>query len=438
MKILLWQRLARNTSGTTTRDPAITYRFRHGGHVITRTTAFTPENCGGLRGAMRAARAKAQAHIRALEMGAVDLVDAEFRRRADAASIEWPTVGALLIAHERLSAGHIRPNTAHSYRLQLLNVLRTAGHAEPASVTLDTIGAHTAGAYLRAVLAAAQGENATGRRLAQMKRSADSTLLAARCLFNPVMRRAYAEAGVAIPPSVAEFCAAPDFCSATKREYQEPPDHIIAATFKSLDEQRTQNPNLYVAVWLALGFGLRKSEISGVQVRDFQTFNGQLCLVLREVWVARRRYDVTKNADELPRVPVSNGAWEHLAPFLAGRLPGDYLLSGVHKSARMEYTFRAVSEWMRGLGWGTQKTVHEFRAFAGCQVARRDGIEAASKWLRHSSIVVTQQSYGRYLKPRITDAPLELPTVTPGTFAGTVLPSAAAVTKPVSGDSATA
>ena len=182
--------------------------------------------------------------------------------------------------------------------------------------------------------------------------------------------------------------------------------------FEALEKERAANRNRYIAVWLAVGFGLRKSEIAAVKAGWFLRQGGTVRLELRGTVVpgqVSKEKSTTKNGTTWPCIDVSNGAWEKLEPIIAGLQPDEYVIQCPTATERVEGIFRRVSSWMRDLGWGTQKTIHEFRAFGGCQVAMRDGIEAASRWLRHSSIVVTQKHYGRYLRPKITNAPIELP-----------------------------
>jgi len=64
---------------------------------------------------------------------------------------------------------------------------------------------------------------------------------------------------------------------------------------------------------------------------------------------------------------------------------------------RTDLAFRAVSAWMRGLGWGTRKTNHALRAYAGSQIAMKYGIYDAQVWLRHSSVTVTEGHYHQYV-----------------------------------------
>ena len=52
----------------------------------------------------------------------------------------------------------------------------------------------------------------------------------------------------------------------------------------------------------------------------------------------------------------------------------------------------------KATSWQTQKTIHELRAWSGSQIAMRYDIYDASRWLRHSSIKVTEAHYMRYIK----------------------------------------
>lgn len=250
-------------------------------------------------------------------------------------------------------------------------------------------------------------------RAQQLRRSANSVMRQAKGMFS---RRALEHyrlvAQLPLPDSLPAFLAAPGFSDTVKEEYHLPADAVVTATFKSLDETQADYPNRFMAVWLAVGFGLRKSEIAAVRAGWFKrTPQGGVQLELRSTVVPGKvaiEKPTTKNGSQCPRIDASNGAWAKLEPMISKMQPDDYVLQCPTATDRVEGVFRGISAWMQGLGWGTQKQIHEFRAFGGCQVAMRDGIEAASRWLRHASIVVTQRHYGRYLRPRVTDAPIKV------------------------------
>ena len=397
MKIYLYQRLRNGV-----RSPFYSYRFTLHGKVHPRQTQFTNKDD---------ARRKAQAHILALEKGVHQQVAHLFTQRAARAAV--PTLPELFAVQEQIAIGLMRPESALSARLQLLNILRRARPALNAQLsTLNELTASLVSDYADATTRAAVAENAGERRLLQMQRSANSTHAAACVLFTRKMRDRYPKHGITLPPCIAEFCAHPPFPDVdTEHEYHEPADTIIRATLHDLETvQREKNPNLYCAVWLALGFGLRKGEIFGARRRNIYPAAGKMVFQLEENWVARRRRDLPKNYHNKP-IQEANDAWAKLAPLLAGHAPEDYITRGPHHSARTEYVARDVSRWMRDLGWGTQKTLHAWRAYAIAQIVKSHGMKQASLWARHASILVTERSYGHFITLNIDSVPLTLPPV---------------------------
>lgn len=421
MKIHLFRRRRRDGS----LYPNYSYKFTRAGKQYLRATAFTAELSGTVEQARKDTRAKALAHIRALELDCVAQVDIHFRRKQQRAC---PTLADLQPVFETGALGRLSEGSARAAWLQVLNIVRRAslssyggeGRGEEArsllTTQLSTFNSQLLQQYAQSVLDRAAAEQAGDRRLQQLKRSANSTWSTARMTFGKSMRLYYQSVGLHLPEAIDTFCKAPPFPGkiGKKTQYDTPPDHIIAATFKDLEEvQRHENPNLYAAVHLALAFGLRKGEIIGARIRNIRsagihagsTRGFELC----ENWVNRRPRDVPKNGSEQPFIHPKNQSLAKLDSVIAARDPADYILTGPTKSHRVEYPFRDISRWMRRLGWGTQKTIHEFRAYAIAQVAAAEGIFEASKWARHSSVVITQANYGHHCRRTHLDLPIQLP-----------------------------
>jgi integrase len=76
--------------------------------------------------------------------------------------------------------------------------------------------------------------------------------------------------------------------------------------------------------------------------------------------------------------------------------PEDRILQGTPTDLANNI-FRAVGEWMRGLGWQTKKTNHALRAYAGSQIAMRYGMFEAQSWLRHASVQTTETHYSYFV-----------------------------------------
>lgn len=328
------------------------------------------------------------------------------------------TVAELEKAYRAATAGRLDPSTISANIGSLLNILRktTGQRQEPDKIPLNLLNGDFVHQFKQKVLTecASLDEAMRRRRL----RTANSLLRQARSLFTVDMQNAYRrDHGLVLPAGLPDFLREPAFKEVAKQrdDYRMPPDHLIAKTFAELEKLRDADRNGYLALWLALGFGLRKEEIAGVRGRNFLTLQGQPALELEEVWRGTRCKNITKNGDGRPRILCTNGAWAHLQPFVEALAPGAYLLGG-SVTERTDTVFRNVAAWLRGQGWETQKAIHEFRAYAGCQVAMRDGIFQCSKWLRHSSVTITERHYARYVSQRITSAALQLPHLEPGNF----------------------
>lgn len=385
------------------RDPQATYAcsLSHQGKRYLTETHFTD---------LPSARKYETAFKRALAEGRLDELKSIHLRRAP----EGLTIGALLPHWRSFAAASGISEGARRQYENALRVIWERGTGQTEGWEAVALTEYTPALVFRfkeAVLkAAAADEDASDARAQQLRRSANSVLRQSKGMFS---RRALEHyrlvARLVLPATLPDFLSSPGFPDTTKEEYHSPPDAVVSATFQSLDKSKETHRNRYVAVWLALGFGLRKSEIAAVRAGWFIKKADGVQLELRATVVPGKvavEKESTKNGQVFPRIDVSNGAWEKLEPLLASLKPEEYVLQCPTATDRVEGVFRGISAWMQELGWGTTKQVHEFRAFAGCQVAVRDGIEAASRWLRHSSILVTQRHYGRYLRPKITNAPL--------------------------------
>jgi integrase len=263
-------------------------------------------------------------------------------------------------------------------------------------------------------------------RTLQILRSANSRLRQARSIFssNEDLRTFYRQSAavhdiaIELPDCIAAFCAEAPFGDCSKDEYHAPSDQIIARTFESLQALgKSESPddlNMYRAVWLAIGCGLRKSEIAIARNSWFANVNGTIFC----------RGDVLAKNKKFPEVRVQLGAWDRLRSHIEGKDPAAYVLAGT-LTERSDITFRRLSEWMRGLGWQTTHHIHEFRAWAGCQIAMAPGndIRAAQTFLRHASFGTTEKYYGHHLKIRLQEVRLNIPTVKPAEFQPQLLPA---------------
>ncbi len=325
-----------------------------------------------------------------------------------------PTLGKIVEAF-RAAPGDWTPHTRRGYVGSLRVLVESALGNSPAWETrpASVLTADLVYKFRQAVHRA--NAAADDARKAQAGRSGNTALRSARALFAPQLLEHYkVEGGMALPDFTG-FRDAPGFRHVSKEEYDRPSDALIARTLEAIESSRETHRDRYLAVWLALGFGLRKSEAAAVRAGWFVRVAGRMHLELRAVvqpGTPGKESTVTKNGTACPRIPAANGAWDKLAPYLRGIKDDAHILApDATDTYRGDDLFDEIAAWMRGLGWETQKAFHEWRALAGCEVAMRDGLLVARDWLRHSSVTTTERNYGRYIRTQVTDAPLVRDTV---------------------------
>ena len=332
-----------------------------------------------------------------------DLSEANLRRSPTEVLIK-----DVVAAFEK-APGDWTPHTKRGYIGGLRTLVETALGTEPAwdSRPLSLLDAELVYRFKQTIA----GRSTDDARRAQLARSANTVLRSARALFSPLLLEHYRIEACLTLPNLTEFREAPGFRSVQKEDYRIPSDELVRATLADLEATRLSHPDRYAAIWLALGFGLRKSEAAAVRAGWFVRFNGRIHLELREVvqpGTPGQTSTATKSGAVSPRIPVSNGAWEHLGPIVELRKPTDHVLAPTGTDTyRGDHLFDEISDWLRALGWETTKAFHEFRALAGCWVAMRDGLLVARDWLRHSSVTTTEKHYGRYVRTQVSDTALD-------------------------------
>jgi integrase len=209
-------------------------------------------------------------------------------------------------------------------------------------------------------------------------RSTRSTITQARSLF---ARRGeidlweiYRANGIEIPPSVERFCA----CRVRgkhKTDYKAPPDDVVQRSFDAIELMK-KDVSVYLAFWLAVGAGLRRTEIRFCKWEYLKQVDGK----------PRIMGGIGKNGKEID-VPLQLRAYQAIEPF--SRQDGFMIPErGLRWSRRL-------AAWMRGQGWQTRLAGHELRAYIGSLIYRESPL-AAKQFLRHGSIIVTERNYVRY------------------------------------------
>ena len=389
----VYRRKRRGPDGSFVESDEYYVRLRWQGRQILRNTGYTTA---------ADARRFGAALKKALAEGRLEDVAGSALRR-DPGIV---TLGQVVAAFEA-APGDWTPHTRRGYVGGLRTVVETALGTSPAwdSRPVTVLDGELVYRYKQAI----SGVQADDARRTQLQRSANTLLRSARALFSPHLLEHYRIVAGLRLPDLSEFRQAPGFRGVAKEDYRIPSDDLVRATLADLEASRFTHPDRYAAVWLALGFGLRKSEAAAVRAGWFVRLNGRIHLELREVvqpGTPGQTSTATKSGAINPRIPVANGAWEHLVTIVELLPPDRHVLAPAGTDTyRADALFDEISGWLRGLGWETQKAFHEFRALAGCWVAMRDGLLVARDWLRHSSVTTTERHYGRYVRTCVTDAP---------------------------------
>jgi integrase len=211
-------------------------------------------------------------------------------------------------------------------------------------------------------------------------RSSRSTINQARSLFSRRpehdLTDRYKLAGLSIPDCVTDFMTVKLRGKIRKSDYHPPGDSVIKLTFERIEEVKEFDPNLYKAFWLDVGAGLRRGEIPRVDWSHFIQRDGF-------IWISG---GVGKDGERI-EVPVQSKAWKALHGFQKSK-------GRVIEGESIEWSKR-LNNWLRCLGWTTEKKMHELRAYIGSLIYQQNP-NAAMKFMRHKSFKVTEQFYVRY------------------------------------------
>lgn len=396
------------------RDQEYSYSFRHAGKTILRKTPFTT--------ASDAERAERD-HRKLLQAGKF-LEAAAIRSRRPKADT---TIGQILAKYE-ISPADAKPATRKANINSFKNLLRTVLGKD---VDLDLLAASAingslAKTWFNIASQAVQNEQSQTAQ-GSVRRSANSVIAQAKSLFVPRALEFYHDNELELP-NVQEFllaCKTRKFTKAIKTDYHAPAETVIQQTLK--DWQALDDRDLFLVIGHSLSFGLRKGEIIQAKWNWHTTRDTVPCLDSSGDF---------KNGSGFLQVRALDPFYTIMLSTIEARKwrgePDAFIIPG-SDTYRKESIYRTVSHWMRARGWETQKTVHEFRAYSGSQVAMRYGIYDCSSWLRHSSVKVTEQAYSRYVKlfrpSDVTNLPSKWAEVKTapavGPFIPQVVPSAA-------------
>ncbi len=213
-------------------------------------------------------------------------------------------------------------------------------------------------------------------------RSSKSRIKQARSLFaahDQDLRKRYADAGIVLPPCIDGFMTVKLRGRPSSKVYVVAPPELVLRTFQAIEEMKDDR-DLYLGFWLCVGPALRRKEAAFCQWEHLIERDGS-------GWV----YGGIGKNGQVIQVPIQGRAWKAIKALRKEKASGFVIKNRSYGWARR------LSKWMRGLGWETQKTLHELRAYVGSLVYQKSPL-AAKDLLRHTSIRVTEQNYCRYVQ----------------------------------------
>jgi integrase len=162
------------------------------------------------------------------------------------------------------------------------------------------------------------------------------------------------------------------------------------------------------AFCLAAGGGLRKREMDALTWNNVNTKTNQLTVAVSE------HYGL-KSEDSEREIPLQPEVMSFLAQCQQQdkAKAGDFVIKGELSTCkrsrvyRCEKAFSRLIQWLRAQGVTDRKPIHYLRKLAGETLAQQAGVYAASSYLGHSSVKVTQEYYasGRpTIAPSLTQA----------------------------------
>lgn len=182
----------------------------------------------------------------------------------------------------------------------------------------------------------------------------------------------------------------------------------LALLARAKEELAEKDPEGYKVLILALVCGLRRSEIDHLLWRAFD-FSSNLLRIEPSEYHELKSEDSSGEIDmdaDVSRIFKSYrlNASKDLFVIRSKNPPRNQTKSRCY---RCNETFARVNAWLRSQGVQNKKPLHTMRKEIGSIIASEEGIFAASRYLRHSDIRITNSIYTDKKK-----------TITPKAFAG--------------------
>ena len=177
--------------------------------------------------------------------------------------------------------------------------------------------------------------------------------------------------------------------------------NVEALITAARNELKKSDPEAYKVFLLGLFGGLRRGEIDGLEWRMVDFAGSRICLEETE-WLSLKTQGSADDVSLEPEVLAEIRSFMNAAesPFVVA---SDRPARGgsLRPYYRCKPVFDRLTNWLRSKGIAANKPLHELRKEVGAVIATKEGIYAASRFLRHSDITTTARHYADQ-KERVT------------------------------------
>lgn len=310
------------------------------------------------------------------------------------ADVRPSTLASNVAAFRRIVAAIAKIDATKS-RYSARGTGRTAWLAAVDAVPLKSITPDAVEAWKLAWVKQRSKGNETQARAS--KNSANSTLRSARSLFSKRLLRFIApnlELPTPLPFDGVEF-----FPRQSMR-YHSTMD-VQALLVKAGQELSKSDPEAFKALILFLYAGLRRNEADKLRWSSIDLENNTIRI--------QAQADFSPKAEtSLGDVPIEQEVSAILRGMRAREPKAEFVLAGVAvkikaswRPYRADATFSRLAEWLRIQGVESRTPLHTLRKEAGSLICQKNGLFAASRFLRHADVAITAQHYAAQ-KDRVT------------------------------------
>jgi integrase len=227
--------------------------------------------------------------------------------------------------------------------------------------------------------------------LQRTRRNINSFARNARALFNKKLLKKLAKQGLVMPTPLPFDGFELEPQGSTKYDSKIDASKMLN---KAKTELKTTEPEVWKVILLALGAGLRRSEIDSLCW-------GQVDFELFEVHVVNHAFFQAKTLDSEGKVFVDPALIAELKnfrnedvtkPVVNTEIPFRQKTSSA-QFYRCQQTFEKVTAWLRANGVAGERPLHTLRKEFGSIICASGDIHTASRQLRHSNLATTAAFY---------------------------------------------